>query len=184
VSRRKRCFPPERRTPKPAPFLSRSQTRTNLGRTDRESCRHLSLPEEIEGGSVPPSRLTQQHRREAKGRPPFCFRRRAKARQHLSGCGKQLQRGRRFCSKCAANATRESFDAGLKRARGASRKTGVHHGAAQARYPELESWGRTRLAHTRILQETDSTRTCQRCEVGNPFGPAREPHVLRFRRSV
>jgi hypothetical protein len=65
---------------------------------------------------IPATRLTQQKRREAKGRPPLPSIDVPKPDTICRGCGKQLQRGTRFCSKCAATATRENFDAGRKSA--------------------------------------------------------------------
>jgi hypothetical protein len=66
---------------------------------------------------IPASRLTQQHRREAKGRPPLPLVELPKPDVICRGCGKQnRRRGTRFCSQCAATATNENFDAGRKRA--------------------------------------------------------------------
>jgi CRISPR-associated endonuclease Cas1 len=63
------------------------------------------------------SRLTQQHRREAKGLPPLPLVELPKPDVICRGCGKQnRRRGTRFCSQCAATATNENFDAGRKRA--------------------------------------------------------------------
>jgi len=61
------------------------------------------------------TRLTQQHRREAKGRPSFPVVEMPKPEHVCRGCGQQIQRGKN-CLECAPNATRENFDAGRKTA--------------------------------------------------------------------
>ena len=64
-----------------------------------------------------PTRLTQQHRREAKGRIPFPEVQAPKPDRVCCGCGKQIRRfGTHFCSKCAVTATRENFDTGRQNA--------------------------------------------------------------------
>jgi len=62
--------------------------------------------------SVPASRLTQQHRREAKGRPAFASVCVPRLDTICRGCGKQLQRGRRFCGDCAAAEALGNFSIG------------------------------------------------------------------------
>jgi CRISPR/Cas system-associated endonuclease Cas1 len=67
--------------------------------------------------AIAPSRLTQQHRREAKGRAPLAPVELPKPDAICRGCGKQIRRrGAHFCSKCAVTATHKSFDAGRKTA--------------------------------------------------------------------
>jgi CRISPR-associated endonuclease Cas1 len=75
------------------------------GRTNQSTARRrLSTP------------LTQQHRREAKGRPPLPLVEVPKPDSICRGCGRQRRRGTRFCSKCAVIATRGNFDAGRETA--------------------------------------------------------------------
>jgi hypothetical protein len=62
------------------------------------------------------TRLTQQHRREAKGRPRLRSVKVPRPDAVCRGCGKQIHRGAHFCSTCAVTATRKNFDVGRKRA--------------------------------------------------------------------
>jgi CRISPR-associated protein Cas1 len=66
---------------------------------------------------MPATRLTQQNRREAKGRlhfPPLAL---PKPDAVCLSCGRQVQkRGARVCSKCALTATRKTFDIGRRNA--------------------------------------------------------------------
>jgi CRISPR-associated protein Cas1 len=64
----------------------------------------------------PSTPLTQQHRREAKGRPPLPLVEVPKPDSICRGCGRQRRRGTRYCSKCAVIATRGNFDAGRETA--------------------------------------------------------------------
>jgi len=64
----------------------------------------------------PPTHLTQQHRREAKGRPSLPFVKKLKPDSICRDCGEQIRRGALFCSKCAGVATGQNFDAGRKSA--------------------------------------------------------------------
>lgn len=66
--------------------------------------------------TTPATRLTQQHRRAAKGRPPLPSVKVTNYAPICRCCGKEIQRGTHFCSKCAIPATRENFDAGRKSA--------------------------------------------------------------------
>ncbi len=63
-----------------------------------------------------PTPLTQQHRREAKGRPSFPTVEAPKPDRLCRGCGKQIRRDKRFCSDCAVTVTCENFDLGRKAA--------------------------------------------------------------------
>jgi CRISPR-associated endonuclease Cas1 len=66
---------------------------------------------------TPASRLTQQHRREARGRPPLPLVEMPKPEVICRGCGRKIRRrGARLCARCAATATRQNFDAGRKSA--------------------------------------------------------------------
>jgi CRISPR-associated endonuclease Cas1 len=80
--------------------------RTLWASTSRpKSARRLSTP------------LTQQHRREAKGRPSFPIAEAPKPDRLCRVCGKKLRlRNRRFCADCAVTVTRENFDVGRKAA--------------------------------------------------------------------
>jgi CRISPR-associated protein Cas1 len=61
-----------------------------------------------------PTPLTQQHRREAKGRPSFPTVEAPKPDRLCRGCGKQIRSDKRFCSDCAVTVVREGFDVGRK----------------------------------------------------------------------
>jgi CRISPR-associated endonuclease Cas1 len=76
------------------------------GRTNQSSARRrLSTP------------LTQQHRREAKGRPSFPKAEVPRPDRLCLVCGKKLRlRNRRFCMDCSVTVTRENFDVGRKAA--------------------------------------------------------------------
>jgi CRISPR-associated endonuclease Cas1 len=61
--------------------------------------------------------LTQQHRREAKGRPSFPKAEVPRPDRLCRDCGKKLRlRNRRFCMDCSVTVTRENFDVGRKAA--------------------------------------------------------------------
>ena len=60
--------------------------------------------------------LTQQHRREAKGRPSFPRIEVPRVERLCRGCGESLRRGVSHCSKCALQVTRENFDFGREAA--------------------------------------------------------------------
>jgi CRISPR-associated endonuclease Cas1 len=61
--------------------------------------------------------LTQQHRREAKGRPSFPTVKAPNPDRLCRVCGKKLRlRNRRFCVDCAVGVTAENFDMGRKAA--------------------------------------------------------------------
>src|SRR5207237_489338 len=66
--------------------------------------------------SVPATRLTQQHRRAPKGRPSFPIVETRKTDSICRGCGKQIRRGKRYCSQCSVTATRENFSVGRRSA--------------------------------------------------------------------
>jgi CRISPR-associated protein Cas1 len=58
------------------------------------------------------TRLTQQHRREAKGQLSFRSVTPPKPDSVCRGCGIHVNRGRQYCAGCAQTATRENFSAG------------------------------------------------------------------------
>ena len=64
----------------------------------------------------PATRLTQQNRKESKGRPPLLSVEVPKPDAICRGCGQRVPRGTHFCAKCAVTATRENFDAGRESA--------------------------------------------------------------------
>jgi CRISPR-associated endonuclease Cas1 len=102
--------------------------RTLWTRTSRsKACRSLPTP------------LTQQHRREAKGRPSFPAVEAPKPDRVCRGCGKQIRRDKRFCADCAATVARESFDLGRK---AAQRPEFLAKRAAtmRARRQEISNW--------------------------------------------
>ncbi len=59
-----------------------------------------------------PTPLTQQHRREAKGQPPFPAIAAPKVGCVCRGCGATVAKGRRYCRVCAKATTLENFSAG------------------------------------------------------------------------
>jgi len=63
-----------------------------------------------------PTPLTQQHRRQAKGRSPFPTVEMPTPESVCRGCGKLIRRGKRYCSECAVPLTRHNFDAGRQMA--------------------------------------------------------------------
>src|SRR4029077_20163654 len=118
---------------------------------------------------APATRLTQQHRREAKGRPTLPRVEPPKPAVICRDCGKQnRRRGTRFCSQCAATATNENFDAGRKRAQQpeslAKRSTTQrqHRQAIQTWKPsDLPAW-LTRDVYVKQLQPALATVTKSR----------------------
>jgi len=63
------------------------------------------------------TRLTQRHKREAKGRPSFPTVDAPKIDRLCSGCGKKLgRRDRRLCVECSLPVTRRNFDEGRRTA--------------------------------------------------------------------
>ncbi len=81
--------------------------RTLWGRTNQSTARRRLS-----------TRLTQQHRREAKGQPPLPLVEVPKPDSICRGCGMQRRRGTRFCSDCAVTETRQNFKAGRISAQG------------------------------------------------------------------
>jgi CRISPR associated protein, Cas1 family len=65
---------------------------------------------------IPPTHLTQQHRREAKGRPSFPRIEPPRPEHGCSACGVKILSGNKLCSKCAKRATRKNFHVGRKSA--------------------------------------------------------------------
>lgn len=63
-----------------------------------------------------PTPLTQQHRREAKGRPSFPTVKSPKPDHFCRGCGAPIRRDKQYCKQCAVPVRRENFEAGRKTA--------------------------------------------------------------------
>jgi CRISPR-associated endonuclease Cas1 len=68
--------------------------------------------------SHPPvaTRLTQQHRREAKGQPSFAKVETPKPNSLCRWCGNHIQRGKTYCVECAPLISRENFNSGRREA--------------------------------------------------------------------
>jgi CRISPR-associated endonuclease Cas1 len=62
------------------------------------------------------TRLTQQHRREAKGQPSFPKIETPKPDRLCRWCGKKIRQGKSYCVQCAPLISRENFDSGRKEA--------------------------------------------------------------------
>ena len=62
------------------------------------------------------TRLTQRHRREAKGQSPFPRVQTPQLERLCRICGKRIRQGNTYCLKCAPSITRENFDSGRKEA--------------------------------------------------------------------
>jgi hypothetical protein len=63
---------------------------------------------------IPATHLTQQHRREAKGRPSFPYIETPRPEYACRDCGKQIRAAMSYCSACARIITRKNFRAGRK----------------------------------------------------------------------
>ena len=63
-----------------------------------------------------PTRITQQHRRVAKARPPLPAVGYPKVDRICRYCGRQIQKAKKYCSQCAATAIVENFDVGRQTA--------------------------------------------------------------------
>jgi hypothetical protein len=61
---------------------------------------------------VPATRLTQQHRRQAKGQPSFPSVTPPEPDSVCRGCGTHVNRSRRYCSGCAQTETKANFGVG------------------------------------------------------------------------
>jgi CRISPR-associated endonuclease Cas1 len=62
------------------------------------------------------TRLTQQHRREAKGQPSFPKIETPKPDRLCRWCGKNIRQGKSYCVQCAPLISRENFDSGREEA--------------------------------------------------------------------
>jgi len=99
------------------------------------------------GVKVLATRLTQAHRRKAKGHPPLPRVEAPRTEHVCRGCGKEIIKSKHYCVDCAKVTTIESFDAGRKQAhqpqflakRSATQK--AHRRAIKDFKPsELPSW--------------------------------------------
>ena len=107
---------------------------------------------------APATRLTQRHRREAKGHPSFPAVVMSKPECVCRYCGRNIRRGKRYCSECAVTATHENFGMGRKSAqqpeslakRSATQR--LHKQAIQNwESSELPSW-LTRDLYVKLIQ--------------------------------
>jgi len=141
--------------------------------------------------------LTQQHRRQAKGRPPSPTVQAPHADRICRGCGKELCRGRRYCLECAATATHENFDAGRKSAqqpaslakRSATQR--LHKQAIQNwKASNLPAWLTPAVFETRVqpaLASIPKTQICSALGVSEPYASAirtglRRPHPRHWQK--
>jgi hypothetical protein len=116
-----------------------------------------------EYNSVPPTRLTQRHRTEAKGKvwaPRVKF---SKADHLCRGCGKRILDGSKHCSQCAVSSATERFiDAarvGRQTANGpeVSGEAGEHATSECPGTARVEAVGPTKVANGSVLCGEDST---------------------------
>jgi CRISPR-associated endonuclease Cas1 len=124
--------------------------------------------------------LTQQHRREAKGRPSFPTVEAPKPDRLCRGCGKPLRRGKRLCRDCAEPLVCDNFDLGRRTAqrpeflakRSATQR--MHKEAIKNWKPsDLPAWLTRDVYVTRC-----ATSAGQRREVPNTFSSWGERAVL------
>ena len=99
------------------------------------------------GEIPPPTRLTQRHKREARGARPFPIAERAPKPQRLCrGCGKAIRVGRTHCGQCAIEGATQRLDAAARIGRLVS-----HSPEARAKQSA------TRLRHARACSEWDQS---------------------------
>jgi CRISPR-associated endonuclease Cas1 len=87
----------------------------------------------------PPTRLTQRHKREAKGAPSFSYNERAPRAQHLCrGCGKSIRTEHTQCRHCAMDGATQRMIAAAKIGRQASQgpEARAKHRASRRRHAE------------------------------------------------
>jgi CRISPR-associated endonuclease Cas1 len=147
-------------------------------------------------GGLISTRLTQQHRREAKGRPPLPAVKMPTPDSVCRGCGKQIQKGRSNCLTCAVTTNRANFDAGRKTAqspeslkkRSATQRQ--HKDAIQTWKPsDLPSWLTRDTYVTRIqpaLASVPKSRIRSALGVSEPYSShiragKRTPHPRHWR---
>jgi CRISPR-associated endonuclease Cas1 len=74
-----------------------------------------STSKKIAGEPAPPTRLTQRHKREAKGARPFSNAEPTPRPQRLCrGCGKTIRAGRTHCGQCAIEGATQRFEAAAR----------------------------------------------------------------------
>ncbi len=86
---------------------------------------------------APPTRLTQRHKREAKGAPSFPDNERAPRAQHLcTGCGKSIPAEHTHCNKCGIDGAKQRLLDAAKIGRQASRspEARAKHRASRRRH--------------------------------------------------
>lgn len=91
--------------------------------------------------SVPPTRLTQQRRTEAKGRAWMAAPEPPKAEHFCRGCGKKIANGRSNCANCAVEGATERLAVAAKLGRVAAQKPQARakHVASRKRHAQAES---------------------------------------------
>jgi CRISPR-associated endonuclease Cas1 len=88
---------------------------------------------------APPTRLTQRHKREAKGAPSFSYNERAPRVQHLCrGCGKSIRAEHTYCNQCGLEGAKQRLIDAAKIGRQASRspEARAKHRASRRRHAE------------------------------------------------
>jgi hypothetical protein len=65
-------------------------------------------PQTAKDKLLPPTRLTQRHKREAKGAPSLSIRKRTRQPQNIcQGCGSHIRAGKKYCVSCAVATSTE-----------------------------------------------------------------------------
>lgn len=92
-----------------------------------------------DGGAAPPTRLTQRHKREAKGAPSFPVVEGSPRSQHLCrGCGKSIRTEHTYCNQCGLEGAKRRLIDAAKIGRQASRspEARAKHRASRRRHAE------------------------------------------------
>jgi CRISPR-associated endonuclease Cas1 len=96
---------------------------------------------------APPTRLTQRHKREAKGAPSFSYNERAPRAQHLCrGCGKSIRAEYTHCNQCGLEGAKQRMIDAAKIGRQASRSPAARakHRASRRRHADAcSNWDAT-----------------------------------------
>jgi len=132
------------------------------------------------------TRLTQAHRREAKGAPALKVEA-PKPDTLCRGCGKQIPRGKRYCQQCAVPLTRHNFDAGRKMAhspesRAQRSETQRRQQAANRAFnpSELPTWLTREFYTSRIAP---ALANVPKPRIRSALGVS-EPHAVRIQRGT
>ena len=131
--------------------------------------------------ALPPTRLTQRHKREAKGSSPQASLERAPQNQSVChGCGKDIQYGRSHCARCRTGPNRANHSS-CAHGEGLCAFAGSAHQARRHRTPAPKGASRlgevkpARLANGKILCGKDSTGACLRLKFHNCISARRIP---------